>query len=134
MNKLITLIMTILMVILINFNYKSYCIDYYDLYFQKENENIIVSEYEDVNYNKKHYKTIVNTTISKDEEDAISYIIGRHWIDNKLINKEVNKNNIKYTKQCIVYKEIKGKLIKSYENWYKEKEIIIKIPIIIEYK
>ncbi|MBQ1793891.1 MAG: hypothetical protein II006_04530, partial [Peptostreptococcaceae bacterium] len=59
---------------------------------------------------------------------------GRHWIDNKLINKEVNKNNIKYTKQCIVYKEIKGKLIKSYENWYKEKEIIIKIPMTIEYK
>ena len=73
MNKLITLIMTILMVILINFNYKSYCIDYYDLYFQKENENIIVSEYEDINYNKKHYKTIVNTTISKDEEFNFSY-------------------------------------------------------------
>jgi hypothetical protein len=28
----------------------------------------------------------------------------------------------------------KGKLIKSYENWYKEKEIIIKIPMTIEYK
>lgn len=133
MKKLMVIAFTIFSITLISFINKSYSINYYDLKFIKTNEIIVVGRYEDINYNKKYYNALTSTSINKDEEDAISYAIGSEWKNIKPINKQSENNRI-YSKQRIIYKQIQGKLVKSYENWSKEKEITIKIPIEIEYK
>lgn len=133
MKKLIVIAFIVCSITLVYFTNKSYSINYYDLKFIKTNETTVSGRYEDIDYNKKYYNSLTSTNINKDEEDAISYAIGNEWKTSKPMNKQ-SENNRVYSKQRIIYKQIQGKLVKSYENWSKEKEIIIKIPIEIDYK
>lgn len=123
---------------------------YYDLKFEKISENIVKGEFQKtgddiiVTENKevtlildKRYKPIIDIDINKDEEDAISYILGAKWNDEARISKEeevkFNNNNDSYIMVRPVYKEIKGVIIKDYKSWENKKEITIKIPVDMEY-
>lgn len=130
-----TIIASIIMIGCITF--KSEAMNYYDLYFKKENEFVIKGEYETIENStdiKEKYLSTVNIHICKDEEDAISHVIGSDWKKAKNLKVESDNNENKYEQKRIVYKEIYGKIIKDYSTWKQEKDIIIKIPISIEYK
>lgn len=129
-------IFMILIAISITWGYstlKVHSLNYYDLYFEKCNEVITKGEYKNIDIDKSLYPTIINIYISKDEEDAISHVIGNEWIEDSVINNKVDENNL-YSKQRIIYKEIQGQIVKRYSGWEKSEQIIIKIPIGIEYK
>lgn len=132
MKKCMILMITTIFICLTTLNSNS--INYYDLYFKKDKEIIVSGEYEKIETDKLYYPTIVNIYISKDEEDAISHIIGNEWKEDKLIKHKTETNKNKYNKQCVVYKEIHGRIIKKYEQWEKSEDIVIKIPMSIEYK
>lgn len=130
--------------------YISSALDYYDLKFEKKSENIVKGEFEKIGddilltddtemtiiLNKK-YKPIINITLNKDEEDAISYSLGTKWNEEIKINKEedinLNGSNDTYIMVRPVYKEITGILVKDYISWESKKEISIKIPVDMEY-
>lgn len=130
--------------------YISSALDYYDLKFEKKSENIVKGEFEKIGdeilltddtemtiiLNKK-YKPIINITLNKDEEDAISYSLGTKWNEEIKINKEedinLNESNDTYIMVRPVYKEITGILVKDYISWESKKEISIKIPVDMEY-
>lgn len=133
MKKLALILMSITFFIAYN-TVNSYAINYYDLYFEKYNEDIVTGEYKDLDTHKSYYPTIVNKYISKDEEDAISHVIGNEWKKDKFIKHEQEIYNQDYDEQCVIYKRISGKIIKKYPNWEKYEDITIKIPISIEYK
>lgn len=130
--------------------YVSSALDYYDLKFEKKSETIVKGEFEKMGddilltddtemtliLNKK-YKPVIDITLNKDEEDAISYSLGSKWNEEIKINKEedinLNGNNDTYVMVRPVYKEITGTLVKNYISWESKKEISIKIPVDMEY-
>ncbi|GAA0712686.1 hypothetical protein GCM10008904_26100 [Paraclostridium ghonii] len=128
--KIFALVITIVSV----FTLSVKSLNYYDLYFEKTNDNIIKGSYEELNKNLS-YETIYNVDLNKDEQDAINYAIKTNIF--KGIN--INKKDIqdKFNNECVkvrpVYREIKGEIIKDYKTWNDKKEIIIKIPINVEF-
>ena len=124
---------------------------YYDLKFEKISEDLVRGEYEKLGEEiklqedteitmliKKSYNIDINATLTKDEEDAIGQIFGTTWNQKIEITKEedikIQGNANTYIEVRPVYKEIKGYLVQDYNSWSKKKEIIIKIPIDVEYK
>lgn len=109
-------------------------LNYYDLYFEKTSENIIKGSYEELNKNLS-YKTIYNVNLNKDEQDTINHAIKTSIFKDININKKdiEGKFNNEYVKVRPVYREIKGEIIKDYKTWNNKKEIVIKIPIDVEF-
>jgi len=141
-------------ILITTFNISNTCINalpYYDLRFEKISEDLIKGEYEVIGDEiklqedteittviKKAYNIDVNASLSKEEEDAISQIFGTKWNQEIEISKEedikVEGNVDTYIEVRPIYKEIRGYLIQDYNSWSKKKEVIIKIPVDIEYK
>lgn len=140
MKKRLNFIILITSIVFIGcITFKSEAIDYYDLYFKKESENIVKCKPENIKDNKvivNTYPIIVNEHICKDEEDAIGHVLGSGWNLDKKLKLENSKNNLEsdgnIKEISLVYKEIKGVLVKDYSNWKSEKKVTIKIPISIE--
>ncbi|MDU3801803.1 hypothetical protein [Paraclostridium bifermentans] len=109
-------------------------LNYYDLYFQKTDDKIIKGSYEELNTNL-NYETIYNVNLNKDEQDAINYEIKTNIFKGiNINNKDIeSKYNEGYVKVRPIYREIKGDIIKDYKTWNDKKEIVIKMPIDIEF-
>ena len=119
------------MVIIVIFSININSLDYYDLYFEKISENIVKGNYETLHDNIK-YKTNYNLVLSKDEIDLINYNVKINLNGYKKVSKEDVLNKSK-TKVRPVYKKIKGNIIKDYKIWNQRKQIIIQVPIDIEF-
>ena len=122
-------IVSIVIIVIFSININS--LDYYDLYFEKISENIVKGNYETLHDNIK-YKTNYNLVLSKDEIDLINYNVKINLNGYKKVSEEdaLNKSN---TKVRPVYKKIKGNIIKDYKIWNQRKQIIIQVPIDIEF-
>ena len=109
-------------------------LNYYDLYFEKTSDTIIRGSYESLHNNIK-YEIDYNLDLSKDELDSINHAIKLNLNSYKKISKENINNNAENKKVKVrpVYREIRGNIVKDYKSWNEKKEIIIKIPIDIEY-
>lgn len=119
------------MVIIVIFSININSLDYYDLYFEKISENIVKGNYETLHDNIK-YKTNYNLVLSKDEIDLINYNVKINLNEHKKVSEEDALNKSK-TKVRPVYKKIKGNIIKDYKIWNQRKQIIIQVPIDIEF-
>ncbi|MBC8630319.1 hypothetical protein H8697_01170 [[Eubacterium] tenue] len=119
------------MVIIVIFSININSLDYYDLYFEKISENIVKGNYETLHDNIK-YKTNYNLVLSKDEIDLINYNVKINLNGHKKVSEEDALNKSK-TKVRPVYKKIKGNIIKDYKIWNQRKQIIIQVPIDIEF-
>ncbi len=119
------------MVIIVIFSININSLDYYDLYFEKISENIVKGNYETLHDNIK-YKTNYNLVLSKDEIDLINYNVKINLNGYKKVSEEDALNKSK-TKVRPVYKKIKGNIIKDYKIWNQKKQIIIQVPIDIEF-
>ncbi|MDU1538429.1 MAG: hypothetical protein E6902_02305 [Paeniclostridium sordellii] len=119
------------MVIIVIFSININSLDYYDLYFEKISENIVKGNYETLHDNIK-YKTNYNLVLSKDEIDLINYNVKINLNVYKKVSKEDVLNKSK-TKVRPVYKKIKGNIVKDYKIWNQKKQIIIQVPIDIEF-
>ncbi|SCI90061.1 Uncharacterised protein [uncultured Clostridium sp.] len=119
------------MVIIVIFSININSLDYYDLYFVKISENIVKGNYETLHDNIK-YKTNYNLVLSKDEIDLINYNVKINLNGYKKVSEEDALNKSK-TKVRPVYKKIKGNIIKDYKIWNQKKQIIIQVPIDIEF-
>lgn len=119
------------MVIIVIFSININSLDYYDLYFEKISENIVKGNYETLHDNIK-YKTNYNLVLSKDEIDLINYNVKINLNGYKKVSKEDVLNKSK-TKVRPVYKKIKGNIVKDYKIWNQKKQIIIQVPIDIEF-
>ncbi|MBC6002846.1 hypothetical protein ACQQ2T_05910 [Paraclostridium tenue] len=119
------------MVIIVIFSININSLDYYDLYFEKISENIVKGNYETLHDNIK-YKTNYNLVLSKDEIDLINYNVKINLNGYKKVSEEDALNKSK-TKVRPVYKKIKGNIIKDYKIWNQRKQIIIQVPIDIEF-
>jgi hypothetical protein len=109
-------------------------LNYYDLYFEKTSDTITRGSYERL-HNDVKYEIDYNLDLSKDELDSINHAIKLNLDSYKKISKENINNNVenKNIKVRPVYREIRGNVVKDYKSWNKKKEIIIKIPIDIEF-
>ncbi|GAA0090083.1 hypothetical protein UT300009_01090 [Paraclostridium bifermentans] len=133
MRKIINIFaLTITIVYLFTGNVKA--LNYYDLYFEKTDDKIIKGSYVELNTNL-NYETVYNVNLNKDEQDAINYVIKTNTSKGININKKDIENKYKegYVKVRPVYREIKGDIIKDYKTWNDKKEIVIKMPIDIEF-
>lgn len=119
------------MVIIVIFSININSLDYYDLYFEKISENIVKGNYETLHDNIK-YKTNYNLVLSKDEIDLINYNVKINLNGYKKVSEKDALNKSK-TKVRPVYKKIKGNIIKDYKIWNQRKQIIIQVPIDIEF-
>lgn len=119
------------MVIIVIFSININSLDYYDLYFEKISENIVKGNYETLHDNIK-YKTNYNLVLSKDEIDLINYNVKINLNEHKKVSEEDALNKSK-TKVRPVYKKIKGNIVKDYKIWNQKKQIIIQVPIDIEF-
>lgn len=119
------------MVIIVIFSININSLDYYDLYFEKISENIVKGNYETLHDNIK-YKTNYNLVLSKDEIDLINYNVKINLNGYKKVSEEDALNKSK-TKVRPVYKKIKGNIVKDYKIWNQKKQIIIQVPIDIEF-
>lgn len=128
--KIFALVITIMSIFTVSV--KSF--NYYDLYFEKTSDNIIKGSYEELNKNLS-YKTIYNACLNKDEQDAINHAIKTNIFKGININKKDIEGKFKneYVKVRPVYREIKGEIIKDYKTWNDKKEIVIKMPINVEF-
>lgn len=143
-----------ILLIVICFTLSNTCIaealPYYDLKFKKVSENIVKGEFEKIGDDivitedtditmilDKKYRPVIDISINKDEEDAISYLLGPKWNEEIKISKKeeisINNNENTYVMVRPVYKEIKGELIKDYKSWANKKEVTIKVPVDMEY-
>lgn len=153
MKKVVKIIVSIFILFSIFNMYNRYisALNYYDLRFEKISEGFTKGKYEvfgneiklqeDTEITmliKKSYAIDVNSELTKDEEDAISYVFGTKWNQKIEITKEedikIQGNTNTYIQVRPIYKEIRGYLIQDYHSWSKKKEVIIKIPVDIEYK
>ncbi len=151
--KIFKIIFTIFILVGILNMYNKYinALPYYDLRFEKISEDLTKGEYEVLGDEiklqedseitmliKKSYNIDVNSSLTKDEEDAIGQIFGTKWNQKIDISKEedikIQGNVSTYIEVRPIYKEIRGYLIQDYNSWSKKKEVIIKIPVDIEYK
>lgn len=145
------IVMFIFLSLISHSTYNIYAFPYYDLKFEKASESIVKGEYErlgdDIKLDEdtemtmiidKYYNYTLDKEINKDEEDAISQVIGSNWMEPVNINKEedikIDKNTITYIQVRPIYKEIKGTLVRDYQSWNKMKYITIRIPIDLEYR
>lgn len=119
------------MVIIVIFSININSLDYYDLYFEKISENIVKGNYDTLHDNIK-YKTNYNLVLSKDEIDLINYNVKINLNGYKKVSEEDALNKSK-TKVRPVYKKIKGNIVKDYKIWNQKKQIIIQVPIDIEF-
>lgn len=119
------------MVIIVIFSININSLDYYDLYFEKISENIVKGNYETLHDNIK-YKTNYNLVLSKDEIVLINYNVKINLNGYKKVSEEDALNKSK-TKVRPVYKKIKGNIVKDYKIWNQKKQIIIQVPIDIEF-
>lgn len=128
--KIFALVITIMSIFTVSVK----SLNYYDLYFEKTSDNIIKGSYEELNENLS-YKTIYNACLNKDEQDAINHAIKTNIFKGININKKdiEGKFNNEYVKVRPVYREIKGEIIKDYKTWNDKKEIVIKMPINVEF-
>lgn len=126
-------------------------LSYYDLKFEKISESLVKGEYEKLGDEiklhedtditmviKKSYNIDVNASLTKDEEDAVAQIFGTKWNQKIEISKQEDikiKGDVStYIEVRPVYKEIRGYLVQDYNSWSKKKEIIIRIPVDVEYQ
>lgn len=150
LTKIIPLIITLIFVSGCIYS-KVDALPYYDLKFEEISRNIVNGEFEKIGDDlslqkgskmtmdiKKSYNPIVNIDLNKDEEDAISQVLGSKWKEAVQIDKKeeikIRKKKNTYLQVRPVYKEIKGILVQDYQSWNKKKELTILIPIDVEYK
>lgn len=153
MKKYVSKIIKVILIltVIISFRiYEVYAIPYYDLKFEEISRNVFKGEYEmldeDLNLEinteitmkiNKLYDPKVSIELNKDEEDAISQVLGKEWKKSVLINKEDIKMKRKkdtYIKLRPIYTQIKGNLVQDYNSWNKKKEITILLPVDLEYE
>ncbi|CEQ21680.1 Uncharacterised protein [[Clostridium] sordellii] len=131
MQKLVK-IFFILIVCFILSNINVYCINYYDLYFEKVKEEFEKGPLLNLN-NGLDYKIKYNVNLSKDELDVIGHSLELNLNEYKPINKNQHIKLEDSVEFRYIYKVIEGKIVKDYGSWQKEKKVILKIPIDVKY-
>ncbi|MFR4161835.1 MAG: hypothetical protein ACLT0R_04460 [Paraclostridium sordellii] len=131
MQKLVK-IFFILIVCFIFFNINVYSINYYDLYFEKVEEEFEKGPLLNLN-NGLDYKIKYNVNLSKDELDVIGHSLELNLNEYKPINKNQHIKLEDSVEFRYIYKVIEGKIVKDYGSWQKEKKVILKIPIDVKY-